>query len=152
MKTQFPFFGYGTALAQLPPESAPVRISIINPSPKPLYACAPPIGKIAPGGLPYSVFGSVVGRPSLSISHPSGHCWPAIFFTRTFPSAVALVEKSSTSGVSPLGTPIASGLVERRGAFPPGWRRQALPLLWLFLRLERAEPQTIQEQKVVSWA
>src|SRR5437667_6182960 len=98
MKTQLPFLGYGTVLAQLPPESAPVRISIISPKPKPLYDCAPPIGRIAPGGFPYSVFGSVVGRPLLSISQPSGHCWPAIFLTRTLPSAVALVEKSSTKG------------------------------------------------------
>src|SRR5437763_16714445 len=101
MNTQLPFFGYGAALAQFPPDRAPVRISIIKPRPNPLYACAPPIGRIAPGGLPYSVLGSVVGRPSLSISHPSGHCCPAIFLTRTFPSAVALVEKSSTSEASP---------------------------------------------------
>src|SRR5438309_201955 len=60
------------------------------------------------------------------MSQPSGHCWPAIFFTRTLPSAVALVEKSRTCGESPRGTPIASGLVESRGAVPqcgapPAW-------------------------------
>src|SRR3954466_6381741 len=127
MKTQFPFLEYGTVFAQLPPESAPVRISIISPRPNPLYACAPPIGRIAPGGLPYSVLGSVVGRPSLSSSQPSGAGWPAIFFTRTLPSAVALVLKSRLSGPELCGAPIASGLVLSRGDLPPGGATRTAP-------------------------
>ena len=51
MKTQFPFLGYGTGRAQTPPEIAPVKISIIRPRPKPLYAWLPPIGRIEPHGL-----------------------------------------------------------------------------------------------------
>ena len=51
-----------------------------------------------------------------------------MFLTRTLPSAVALVLKSKTTGPSAAGTPIASGLVPKRGRIPPGGAtRRAAP-------------------------
>ena len=78
-----------------------------------------------PGGSPYNVFGSFVGLPWLSRIQPSGHICPAMRFTRTFPSAVALVPKSITSVPSGCGTPMAMGLVPNRGAVPPGGATRA---------------------------
>ncbi len=71
----------------------------------------------------------IVGRAAFAVEQPTrGQVWPAIFLTRTFPSAVALVPKSNRSGPPSAGTPMASGLVPRRGALPPGGAtRRATP-------------------------
>ena len=50
MNTSLPTWLSGTARAQSPPESAPQKISTISPSPKPLWAWSPPMGRIVPGG------------------------------------------------------------------------------------------------------
>ena len=59
-----------------------------------------------------AVFGSVVGVPSSAIAQPSGMGSPAARAWTSRPSAATLVAMSRTTGPRPVGTPIASGLVE----------------------------------------
>src|SRR5918994_4832165 len=87
---------------QPPPVRPPASRSTSSHSAPPLCpAVAPPNGSSVPGGSVYSWFGSVVGRPAAS-SRQSGGIWaPLLRATRTLPSAVADVAKSSTTGPLP---------------------------------------------------
>ena len=50
---------------------------------------------------------------------PSGMGRPALRYTCTLPSAVALVARSMTTGPAPPGMAIAIGLVPKRASRPP---------------------------------
>ena len=74
----------------------------------------------APPGSSNRTRGSVVARPSASMTVPSGTGTPEFSATRALPCAIALVAKSSRIG-SPFarGMPTVNGLVTNRACAPP---------------------------------